>query len=257
MTEHAGGFLHQIRDARFYTRRGIVLVGVAAAHLLLLAWVLYGAMNSDAGPRVRNLAAIDISQDVPKPDAPAKPAVVRPDPNVRMVALLPSALTVPVAPAAAGSGTGNGCSVASTLGAALSADPAAMAELAALPSDVRSEADAVMVWNGSWLGEPAPASGAPTEPAPPPGLPTAPIPAMRTVIAATLLALPPACRDVETHGPQFVPIAEPGRTTMLVIGSGVWRWGDLVPAPTPTEGTGLFGSLWPGSGGAASVPVKP
>lgn len=206
------------------------MVGIVAGHVLLAAWVLSGGINFPAARGTPRLVAIDISEDIPAPDAPAKPARVRPVPSNRMAATLHSKLIVAAAPSVMGSGTGSGCSVASAVSAALIADKDAMAELAALPAEVRSDADAVMLWNGAWLGD-APAAQM--------QMVQSPIPELRRVVTDTVMALSAECQEVETAGPQLIPIPEPGRTTMVVIGSGVWRWSNLLDPPIGQGATGL------------------
>jgi hypothetical protein len=104
-----------------------------------------------------------------------------------------------------------------------------MAALAALPVGLRTEADAVMLWNGSWQPDNAPvlasftASEGPLEP-------------VKNVVLTALNASPADCLNVEIIGPQIIPVQEPGRTTMLVVGSGVWRWSSVVDAPEPATG---------------------
>ena len=56
---------------------------------------------------------------------------------------------------------------------------------------------------------------------------------LHSAIERIVAAAPAQCRDEEIIGPVFVPIPEGERTTMLAIGSGVWRWSDLLPA-SPT-----------------------
>lgn len=216
------GFLNVVTGADDRVRRAALMAAIIAAHLVLAAWILLGGSNFAAARKPQSLTAIDISIDVPKPDAPAKKAVVLPVPDNRMAALLPTKLTVEMAPPVSGSGNGNGCSVASAVSAALIADKPAMAELAALPAEVRSDADAVMLWNGAWL-DVAPEAQA--------QMAQNPIPALKRVVTAAVLALPAECQEVETAGPQLIPIPEPGRTTMVVIGSGVWRWSQLIEPP--------------------------
>ena len=200
----------------------MLIVAIIYALLILAAWTLMSGRNLSAARRISNLAAIDISRDVPEPDAPAKPAIVPPVPDSHMIALIPTKLLVEAAPPVAGSGTGQGCSVANAVSAALIADKDAMAELAALPGDVRSDADAVMLWNGAWLD---------TDPATQMQMASTPIPALRRAVSDAVLALPAECQEVEMAGPQLLPIPEPGRTTMVVIGSGVWRWSSLIDLP--------------------------
>ncbi len=207
-----------------------MLVATTYALLILTAWLLMSGRYFPAARRNANLTAIDISHDVPKPDAPAKPAIVPPVPDSHMVALIPSKLMIAAAPPVTGSGDGNGCSVSSAISAALIADQDAMAELAALPPAVRSDADAVMLWNGTWLD---------VDPEVQALMASSPIPALKRVVMDAVLALPVECQEVMTTGPQLIPVPEPGRTTMVVIGSGAWRWANLVEPPADPDATGL------------------
>lgn len=216
--------------ARPATFRATLLVAIIYALLILAAWILMSGRNFAAARRIPNLTAIDISQDVPKPDAPAKPAIVPPVPDRHMIALIPSKLLIEAAPPATGSGDGEGCSVSSAVSAALIADKDAMAELAALPPEVRSDADAVMLWNGAWLD---------VDPEAQAQMASSPIPALKRVVRDAVLALPVKCQIVETTGPQLIPIPEPGRTTMVVIGSGVWRWANLLEPAAGPDATGM------------------
>ena len=224
-----GGFLDRDTDPRGRLRRVALMAVIIAAHLVLATWILLSGRSFAGAHPARSLMAIDISVDVPKPDAPAKPAIVAPIPDNRMVALLPAKLKIDAAPPAAGTGVGNGCGVANAVSVALIADRDAMAELAALPAGVRSDADAVMLWNGAWL-DAAPETQA--------QMVASPIPALKRAVTQAVLSLPAECQEVEVTGPQLLPITEPGRTTMVVIGSGVWRWSSLLEPPVDPE-TGI------------------
>lgn len=214
------------RDARFYLRRSALLLAIVAAHLLIL-WLalLLTGFTGRPPQRAKTLALFDVSE-VKTPDSPAKPAEHVQVSKIKPQQLVPTILTIDAPPAAAGSGTGQGCGMAGVLAKGISENPEAMAAVAALPRDVRSEADAVMLWNGTWLdtGRSAALSALPVVSA---MAGQEPVTVLKTVILATLAAAPAECREVELLGPQLIPIAEPGRTTMLVIGSGAWRWSSL------------------------------
>lgn len=123
-----------------------------------------------------------------------------------------------------------------------------MAELAALPPGIRTEADAVMIWNGEWRALTVPAAADAAVPA------TSAAPAvseLRRTIEALATAAPPACLAVIVPGPLFIPVREPRRTTTLVIGSGAWRWADLLSPPATCVAT----SAQPCSGTAAPGPI--
>lgn len=203
------------------------MLTIVAVHLLILWLVLLlTGFTGSPLPRAKTLAVFDVSE-VEKPDAPAKPAKQVQVSKIRPQLLVPTTLTVAAPPAAAGSGTGEGCGMAGLLAKGISENPAAMAAVAALPKAVRSDADAVMLWNGAWLDT---AQGSAFSVLPILSAMTGqdPVTALKTVILATLAAAPAECREVESLGPQFIPIAEPERTTMLVIGSGAWRWSTLL-----------------------------
>ena len=226
------------RDARFYLRRSALLLAIVAAHLLIL-WLalLLTGFTGRPPQRAKTLAVFDVSE-VDTPDAPAKPAEHVQVSKIRPQLLVPTTLTIDAPPAAAGSGTGLGCGMAGMLAKGISESPEAMAAVAALPRDVRSEADAVMLWNGTWLdtGQSAALAGVPVVSA---VSGQDPVTVLKTVILSTLAAAPAECREVESFGPQLIPIAEPGRTTMLVIGSGAWRWSSLIePEVNPLASPG-------------------
>ena len=238
--------LDRRRDWQFYVGRGALGLGIAAAHGLLL-WLALLLSGVAAPPRLRDdtLTAVDISQ-VEKPDAPAKPAaqVVVP---VKPQIVLPSPLTIAAPAQASGSGTGQGCNMAMVVGKSISESPEAMAAVAALPQRVRSDTDAVMLWNGAWL-DTGQAPGLSLVPGLPALLGQDPVSTIKTVILAAITAAPPECQGVETLGPQLIPVAEAGRTTMLVIGSGAWRWATLLePEPIP--------AALPGAAQPAAVPA--
>lgn len=150
-----------------------------------------------------------------------EPAPARPTAPAPVAATTePSIAVDPTLPTAADAGTGagamiGGCALAHDLGVAIARDPLAMAELDSLPVGVRSSADAVMLWNGQWL-----------DIALPPGLAGG---ATRRVTEQVVSAAASDCREAQISGPQFVPVPEAGRTVMIVIGSGNWRWAELLP----------------------------
>lgn len=234
----------------FDYKRAIIAAGVAAGHLALFWLVLHlSDLVVPLVPPDRTLITVEIA-DVPAASAPAKPAPVPPVPVLNPPVLLPSAITVPAQPTASGSGVGAGCGMAGVIGQAIAADPAAMAALAAVPAGVRTDADAVMLWNGGWLD----VGGAPPLSLLPTMLQSDPLSALKQTVIAALAASPPECRDLSVSGPQLIPILEPGRTTMLVIGSGMWKWTDLIdPAVMPPDASVLASSEPVGNG--ASQPA--
>lgn len=222
-----------------------LLTAVVAAHLLLILWLVARTpivpILPARGPTLIAIASLSeegVEVELSRP-AQQKSTAARaplPPPLIAMPSPIPAASDAVATNDAAASG-GGGCQLAGNVAAAILADPSAMAELAALPPGVRSDADAVMIWNGGWSGQ-GPATG-PSVAAPIGERATG----LRSLIEQTVAAASAQCRAVALTGPVFVPIAEVGRTTMLAIGSGVWRWDDLLLAPNCSmSGAALCGS---------------
>lgn len=91
-----------------------------------------------------------------------------------------------------------------------------MAEIDALPPDVRTSADAILLWNGQWL-DPGATSADPNKGS------------LRRVVEGIVAGMPGECRGVPERGPQFIPVPKGDRTVMIVIGSGAWHWDDMIP----------------------------
>lgn len=208
--------------------RVALLLAIAAVHLLMILWLMTrppdersaskegGTLILFAPTSGKSPASAPRKQTEPPRTTKSTPV---PPPPIEMPSVLPTVAQVAGAAEPSTIGGSGGCQLAADAGAAIRLDPAAMAELAALPPGVRTEADAVMLWNGRWLGDAS-------SPAPP----TNPPPAgeLRRVVETVVAAAPAECRDAAAIGPVFMPIPETGRTTMLVIGSGKWRWSDVL-----------------------------
>ena len=209
--------------------RVILLVAIMAAHLLIIFWLISRPIERAPLKEASTLILIDAAPSS-RPSSPPRAQIkARPLPKPTPILLppvpIPDALPEDAIDGRVASSSSTqpdgGCHLSDETAAAIQRNPAAMAELASLPPGVRTEADAVMLWQGRWLDEflTRPASSSTDLPA---------IGEVRRVMESVILAAPPPCRDLAEVGPVLVPIAEPGRTTMLVIGSGTWRWADLV-----------------------------
>lgn len=215
--------MHRLASARPSRRsRALLVIGLVVAHLGLILLI---ALQRSAAPRPAQggMALIAVSAD----PAPATPPPAHPikTPAPPRLVLVQTDLALPPASSAtpsAAPGDGSSCALAIESSGAILASSAALAELAAFPAGVRTPADAVMMWDGGWL-DPGPL---------PQGVSAG---AIRQIIEQVVASAPPDCRDRPQVGPQFLPIRETGRTTMLVIGSGAWRWADLIePNPACT-----------------------
>jgi hypothetical protein len=120
-------------------------------------------------------------------------------------------------PTASGGGDGaaGGCALAQAVGDAIRTNSAAVAELEALPPQARTQADAVMLWDGQWKGSDTVTANE-----------TASV--LRQVIEQAVRDAETECRETLVNGPQFIALPGPSRTTMIVIGSGQWHWVDLI-----------------------------
>lgn len=223
-----------MRTGRERSPRLALLLGIVAVHLLLILWLVSRPPAVRSGPKIGD-ALILIAPSSGERPASGPPKQVKqsrtkapfpiPPPLIEMPSPEPASSQDADTSEAAAGGSG-GCQLAADAGIAIQQDPAAMTELAALPPGIRTDADAVMLWNGQWLGEPEP-----TTAMSPPSVTGE----LRRVVEAIVAAAPAQCRDATAIGPVFVPIAEAGRTTMVVIGSGIWRWSQLLEeAPLPT-----------------------
>lgn len=72
-----------------------------------------------------------------------------------------------------------------------------------------------MVWKAAWLGEDE-------------RLDPQAVAVIRDVVAGTIAAATPECRLQAQTGPRLLFFAGSGDTVVLAVGSGAWRWQDLV-----------------------------
>jgi hypothetical protein len=74
-----------------------------------------------------------------------------------------------------------------------------------------------MLWDGGWVPMNANASA---------------LSDIRNAIVMALTATPAECREEIMQGPRLIWLAdEPETTTVLALGSGSWRWADLLATP--------------------------
>ncbi|MBV9994873.1 MAG: hypothetical protein JO127_06640 [Caulobacteraceae bacterium] len=114
----------------------------------------------------------------------------------------------------ADSGAGGGsCDMARSIQRALRRDPLVQAAVASLGGK------AIKVWNGDWVQ-----SG---------GEDGKGLAAVREAIMWEVAFSPKACRSEPVHGLVLLSLNGSGGSARLALGSGVWRWSDLL-RPTPT-----------------------
>lgn len=110
---------------------------------------------------------------------------------------------------------GGGCDIGGSLALRIGSDTVMRDVLASMPREALSVANAVQVWDGSWI-ESADKRAGPA------------LAAVRLAILEAIEAAPADCRNQPLAGPRFVILPErQSSTTILVVGSGSWRWADL------------------------------
>jgi hypothetical protein len=106
------------------------------------------------------------------------------------------------------------CDLAGALRAVLQANAEVVDAVALMPRAAGSAANAVMLWDGAWLSSVAAAPGHGD--------------VVESAVGDLVRAASPECRATAMIGPQFVFLDDARGGTILVIGSGEWRWDDLI-----------------------------
>ena len=200
------------------SERATIFACAAALHLGLLALLVSAGSLSPAPAKpsaAMTMIAMTPDRATGRPPPPALPSRIAEPQRVLRDLMFSDQ------PDASASGAAGDCAALPLITQALVADPGALAAMLAAPPEVRSIADAVVLWNGGW----APAASTPD----------APLAPARAAIELGLRALPDACLDEKIAGPRLIPIADGDRTMFIAIGSGNWSWRQLVedPALTP------------------------
>ena len=222
------------------------LVTTIALHIGVLA-ILLSQASEQLRPVERTLSVFSISASAePLKQAPPKapqpklvkptppqpvivppPVVELPTPNDTVVAMLEQAADV---------ATGGACDLTAPVQAALQSNEDVRASLPRIPRDQRSVANAIMVWKAAWLAEDQ-------------KLDATAVAMIRDVVAGTVAVASPECRLQPQAGPRLLMLSGPGDTVVLAVGSGVWRWQDLLDtavadgATMVVEGNGVTATL--------------
>jgi hypothetical protein len=213
-----------------------MLLIIVALHAVLILWLATRSFREHRSSEGA-ISLIDVATPASsgsKPETP-KVAEVETDAEIPIVIArlpIPALNAAPSAPgssASEGSGAtvAGGCRLAEAVGAAILNDVAAMAELEALPAQARTQADAVMLWDGRWQHL---AIGVPPASASPSNVSNLASSRLRYVVEQELRKAQTECRNAIVNGPQFIALPGVVRTTIIVIGSGQWRWEDLLRA---------------------------
>ncbi len=223
-------------------RRHLVVAGSVLAHAAVLALLLRAPApaSAPADVGVFSVSLVSGKAPAPNPRPPAAPLASTPPPprseapetppeptdvvpefvDVSMSTPRegerdPLADPVALSVAAASSGaSGQTCQLTAWLQKALQADPQVQAALAEIPKPARSVANAIMLWDGGWVGPRLDAAV---------GVAT-----IRTAVISGVRSAPAACQAQIVRGPELIILTQGAGSTVLAIGSGEWRWGDLL-----------------------------
>lgn len=225
----------------------LVLPVSVAAHLALLGLF---ALSTSAPPTLIEAGAMHVSLEDGKAVAPQMAASVRKFTPVETVSAMPDLEIQPAPPSdiepilvrralpetppqpesdaevlaieqggaansARASAVGETCQLTQWIQGALQQDAAVRAALSAIPREARSLANAIMLWDGRWVESRGVSA-----------LQATPI---REAIIVGVLTAPAACRDEAMRGPLLIAVPDRFGTTLLAVGSGVWKWSDLLP----------------------------
>ncbi len=172
-----------------------------------------------------------VTPTLPQPIIVPPPVIPLPSPNETVISMLEQTDVA---------ASGGACDLTDPVQAALQQSEAVAASLPQIPQARRSVANAIMVWNAHWVSLHE-------------TLDPAAMAAIRDTVAGTVAAASPECRLQPQSGPRLILLPGVSETTVLAVGSGVWRWQDLLDTarsgsivpdvPEPTALTTLFAGL--------------
>ena len=227
------------RSAR---RRGVVTAALSVAGHVLVVFVLISAhRDSPKPPQDEPIQVVLVDArpavETPAPPAPAPPAPEQPPPprnlarpthhprpDVQPIPAhegpvvaegveLSDAQVASAATAGAGPG-GRPCDMAQRLQKALRKDRLVQAAVADADRAIGASGKAHYVWNGDWIQSRGQDGNG--------------LAAVREAIMWEVAFAPEACRAEPVHGLVLFSLNDGPGSSRLVVGSGVWRWSDLL-----------------------------
>jgi hypothetical protein len=206
-------------EATVPRRKRLTALGIVIGlHALFLTVLL--ASRAVVTPAVESgsLTVVAIqAATVPSP-APVPPKNVS---KLRVPSDSPALSRPALAAAAAATVPGEACGTLDLVMKAMVADPDAVLAVRNSPQEMLSVAQALVIWNERW-SDAAISADAPLGPA-------------RAVVERTLGGMPDGCLDEQVTGPRLVPVPGDRGMMFVVIGSGVWRWRELLVPPEPVS----------------------
>jgi hypothetical protein len=107
---------------------------------------------------------------------------------------------------------GTACELTATLASLFAQSPEVKQGLAGLPISQRSVANAVMLWDGQWPADSLTGGQA----------------LLRSLLVKAVSTARPDCLQKINQGPVLFLVPEQQTTVVLAVGSGQWRWADLL-----------------------------
>ncbi|QUD89818.1 hypothetical protein [Phenylobacterium montanum] len=227
------------RSARLLGRRRQVraaaTLSAVGLHLLLLSSLWLHAPNPPAGeasttpdamivgfasfPRPKSAKAsaqheppqAEAEQAEPPPPSASRPADAQAEQAADQAQAAEIATAMAAFEPASAMGPPDGpCDLAKNLAEDFQASALARQGVSLIPASARSVSNTVLLWNGSWPSHPDQGSAL-----------------LRGLVAREVGAARPDCRDQLNNGPMFF-FAPSVPATLLAVGSGQWRWSDLI-----------------------------
>ena len=227
------------KPGRRSLRQTAIVAGVIAGHALalaLLCWRPQPVQGADAGMEGQVVLAslVEMGPSAPAPAthavapkarsrppesptgtqaaAPDDPASSSPPDRTPQLTEAQTAALDGFQPVMAEGAPDQPCNLTGMMADLLSRSPVVQQALADMPPAQRSVANAVNLWDGEWPEDSL--SGGK-------GL-------LRAILAKAVGAARPDCLTVANHGPALFFIPDNRTTVVLAVGSGEWRWGDLI-----------------------------
>ncbi len=207
------------------TRASGILLTVLVEAVLVVALLTVGPQTAAPAVATTSVAAFDVMVPAPPSVQPSRLAVPTPAPITppEPIIVPPPAIVTPPSEMVTSllteldrtSRSGGACDLSGPVQLALQTSPAVQDALSQIPTVQRSVANAVMLWDGSW--------NAASE-----RLAPAALQVIRDVIAGTAAAAGEGCRLQLQSGPRLLYLPGNGATTVLAMGSGEWRWQDVI-----------------------------
>lgn len=196
-----------------FTQRAVVLTTVLLTHILLIVLVLATGGGRKPPPAAAGtMSVFSIANESPASTPPPPPAMPS---KIAEINLPLTELVVADQYDPNGTATpAGGCATLELISKAILAESDAVDAVLRAPPEVRSIADAIVVWNSGW-GDAAASIDSPLGP-------------VRAAAEQSLRSVDKDCLNEPIAGPRLIAIPAGEKTTFIVFGSGNWSWAELL-----------------------------